>query len=132
MINFFSKYKIIFYSANIVLIFLYLFPGSLIGCFIYDDCKIQPQIIKNVLFISTNHVFAFILLSLIAWLTYFQYSKITLVFYYLFFLSIILEILHILIPMRSFEWPDLFGNILGVLIFFVAYEIFKKKKNYKK
>jgi hypothetical protein len=131
MINFFSKYKIIFYSANIVLIFLYLFPGSLIGCFIYDDCKIQPQIIRNILFISTNHVFAFILLSLIAWLTYFQYSKITLVFYYLFFLSIILEILHILIPMRSFEWPDLFGNILGVLIFFVAYEIFKKK-DYKK
>ena len=131
MINFFFKYKIIFYSANIVLIFLYLFPGSLIGCFIYDDCKIQPQIIRNILFISTNHVFAFILLSLIAWLTYFQYSKITLVFYYLFFLSIILEILHILIPMRSFEWPDLFGNILGVLILFVAYEIFKKK-NYKK
>jgi len=131
MINFFSKYKIIFYSANIVLIFLYLFPGSLIGCFIYDDCKIQPQIIRNILFISTNHVFAFILLSLIAWLTYFQYSKITLVFYYLFFLSIILETLHILIPMRSFEWPDLFGNILGVLILFVAYEIFKKK-NYKK
>jgi len=131
MINFFSKYKIIFYSANIVLIFIYLFPGSLIGCFIYDDCKIQPQIIRNLLFISTNHVFAFILLSLIAWLTYFQYSKITLVFYYLFFLSIILETLHILIPMRSFEWPDLFGNILGVLILFVAYEIFKKK-NYKK
>jgi hypothetical protein len=131
MINFFSKYKIIFYSANIVLIFLYLFPGSLIGCFIYGDCKIQPQIIIDLPFISTNHVFAFILLSFIAWLTYFQYSKITLVFYYLFFLSIILEILHILIPMRSFEWSDLFGNILGVLIFFVAYEIFKKK-NYKK
>ena len=127
MINFFSKYKIIFYSANIVLIFLYLFPGSLIGCFLYDDCKIQPQIIRDLPFISTNHVFAFILLSLIAWLTYFRYSNINWVFYYLFFLSIILEILHILIPMRSFEWPDLFGNILGVLIFFVAYEIFKKK-----
>ena len=131
MINFFSKYKIIFYSVNIVLIFLYLFPGSLIGCFLYDNCKMQLQITRDLPFISTNHVLAFILLSLIAWLTYSQYSKITLVFYYLFFLSIILEILHILIPMRSFEWPDLFGNILGVLIFFVAYEIFKKK-DYKK
>ena len=131
MINFFSKYKIIFYSANIVLIFLYLFPGSLIGCFLYDDCKIQPQIIRDLPFISTNHVFAFILLSLIAWLTYFRYSNINWVFYYLFFLSIILEILHILIPMRSFEWSDLFGNMLGVFIVFVIYEIFKKK-NYKR
>jgi glycopeptide antibiotics resistance protein len=131
MINFFSKYKIIFYGANIVLIFLYLFPGSLIGCFLYDDCKIQPQIIRDLSFISTNHVFAFILLSLIAWLTYSQCSKITLVFYYLFFLSIILEILHILIPMRSFEWSDVFGNILGVFIIFITYEIFKKK-NYKR
>ena len=131
MINFFSKYKIIFYSANFVLIFLYLFPGSLIGCFLYDDCKIQPKITRDLPFISTNHVFAFILLSLIAWLTYSQYSKITLVFYYLFFLSIILEILHILIPMRSFEWSDLFGNILGVFIIFITYEIFKKKNKNK-
>ena len=131
MINFFSKYKIIFYSANIVLIFLYLFPGSLIRCFLYDDCKIQPQITRDLPFISTNHVLAFILLSLTAWLTYYQYSKITLVFYYLFFLSVILEILHIIIPMRSFEWSDLNGNMLGVFIVFVVYEIFKKK-NYKK
>ena len=128
MINFFSKYKIIFYGANIVLIFLYLFPGSLIGCFLYDDCKIQPQIIRDLPFISTNHVFAFILLSLIAWMTYIQYSKINFVFYYLFFLSIVLEILHILIPVRSFEWSDLIGNILGVFIIFITYELFKKKK----
>jgi len=131
MINFFSKYKIFFYIANFVLIFLYLFPGSLIGCFLYDDCKIQPQITKDLLFISSNHVYAFLLLSLIAWLTYFQYSKLRLVICYLFFLSIILEILHILIPVRSFEWSDLFGNMLGVFIVFVIYEIFKKK-NYKR
>ena len=130
MINFFSKYKIIFYGANIVLIFLYLFPGSLIGCFLYDDCKIQPQIIRDLSFISTNHVFAFILLSLIAWLTYSQYSKITLVFYYLFFLSIILEVFHLLIPERGFELADVIGNLLGVFIILITYKIFKK--NYEK
>jgi VanZ family protein len=130
MINFFSKYKIIFYSANIVLIFLYLFPGSLIGCFLYNDCKIQPQITRDLPFISTNHVFAFVLLSLIAWLTYFRYSNINWVFYYLFFLSIILEVFHLLIPERGFELADVIGNLLGVFIILITYKIFKK--NYEK
>ena len=130
MINFFSKYKIIFYSANIVLIFLYLFPGSLIGCFLYNDCKIQPQITKDLPFISTNHVFVFVLLSLIAWLTYFRYSNINWVFYYLFFLSIILEVFHLLIPERGFELADVIGNLLGVFIILITYKIFKK--NYEK
>ena len=44
MFNFFTKYKIIFYLTNFILILLYLFPGSLIGCFLYDDCMLQPQI----------------------------------------------------------------------------------------
>ena len=44
MINFFSKYKSIFYLCNFILIVLSLFPGSLLGCYFYDDCKIQPQI----------------------------------------------------------------------------------------
>jgi glycopeptide antibiotics resistance protein len=131
MINFFSKYKVFFYITNFVLIFLYLFPGSLIGCFLYDDCKIQPQITKDLPFISSNHVYAFLLLSVIALLTYLKHSRIKLVIYYLFFLSVILEILHIIIPMRSFEWSDLLGNMLGVFIVFVIYEIFKKK-NYKR
>ena len=130
MINFFSKYKIIFYSANIVLIFLYLFPGSLIGCFLYNDCKIQPQITRDLPFISTNHVFAFVLISLIAWLTYFRYSNINWVFYYLFFLSIILEVFHLLIPERGFELADVIGNLLGVFIILITYKIFKK--NYEK
>jgi glycopeptide antibiotics resistance protein len=131
MINFFSKYKVFFYIANFVLIFLYLFPGSLIGCFLYNDCKIQPQITKDLPFISSNHVYAFLLLSVIALLTYLKHSRIKLVIYYLFFLSVILEILHIITPMRSFEWSDLLGNMLGVFIVFVIYEIFKKK-NYKR
>ena len=130
MINFFSKYKIIFYSANIVLIFLYLFPGSLIGCFLYNDCKTQPQITRDLPFISTNHVFAFVLLSLIAWLTYFRYYNINWVFYYLFFLSIILEVFHLLIPERGFELADVIGNLLGVFIILITYKIFKK--NYEK
>jgi glycopeptide antibiotics resistance protein len=130
MINFFSKYKIIFYSANLILIFLYLFPGSFIGCILYNDCKIQPQILKDLLFLSFNHLFAFLLLSIIAWLTYSQNSKINLVFYYLILLSIILEVLHMLVPERGFELADVIGNLLGVFIILITYKIFKK--NYEK
>ena len=130
MINFFSKNKIFFYSANLILIFLYLFPGSFIGCILYNDCKIQPQILKDLLFLSFNHLFAFSLLSIIAWLTYSQNSKINLVFYYLIFLSIILEVLHMLVPERGFELADVIGNLLGVFIILIIYKIFKK--NYEK
>ena len=60
-------FKIGFYSANIILITLYLFPGSIFGCFLYDNCYIQPQITKDLIardfIISSNHVYAFVLLS---------------------------------------------------------------------
>ena len=35
---------------------------------------------------------------------------------YLFLISIVLELLHVFIPNRSFQFSDLFGNISGVLI----------------
>ena len=40
---------------------------------------------------------------------------------YLFSLSIILELFHLIIPNRGFEWSDLFGNILGVTIVIIIY-----------
>jgi glycopeptide antibiotics resistance protein len=55
-----------------------------------------------------------------------------LVFYYLFFLSIVLEdFTYFDTHVRSFEWSDLIGNILGVFIIFITYEIFKKKNKLK-
>ena len=69
MIKFFTKYKIIFYLSNFILILLYLFPGSLIGCFLYNDCKLQPQLTRDYI-ISSNHLYAFAILSLIGFLTY--------------------------------------------------------------
>ena len=40
MINFFSKYKITFYLINFFFIFLYIYPGSLLGQIIYGNKKI--------------------------------------------------------------------------------------------
>ena len=130
MINFFSKYKLIFYISNFILLVLYLFPGSLIGCFLYNDCQLQPQLTKDFL-VSTNHLYAFSLLSIIGLFTYNNSKKLNFLNIYLISLSIILEILHLFIPVRSFELSDLFGNILGVVIVLIINLFYKKYENLK-
>lgn len=130
MINFFSKYKLIFYISNFILLVLYLFPGSLIGCLLYNDCQLQPQLTKDFL-VSTNHLYAFSLLSIIGLFTYNNSKKLNFLNIYLISLSIILEISHLLIPARSFELSDLFGNLLGVVIVLIINFFYKKYENLK-
>ena len=130
MINIFSRYKFIFYFFNFVIIFLYLFPGSFLGCILYDDCKKQPQITPDFI-ISTNHLYAFFLVSLIGFLTYKKKTHLKKLSIYLILLSIILELLHYIIPDRSFEFRDLFGNFLGVVIVIIFGFFLKKYENFK-
>jgi VanZ family protein len=130
MINFFSKYKFIFYISNFILLVLYLFPGSLLGCLLYNDCKLQPQLTVDFI-VSSNHFYSFILLSTIGIFTYKNSDKFNFILLYLILLSIILETLHIFIPVRSFEFPDLFGNLLGVLIVLIISYLYKKYENSK-
>ena len=119
--NFFLYLKIIFYIANTILIALYIFPGSILGWLLYNDAGRQPQITTDFI-VSSNHVYAFTLLSILGYLSY-ERIKIKFVFIYLFFLSFFLELLHTIIPNRGFEFSDLFGNILGVLIVYLYYKI---------
>ena len=130
MIKFFTKYKIIFYLSNFILILLYLFPGSLIGCFLYDDCKLQPQITRDYI-ISSNHLYAFVILSLIGFLTYKNSKKKRYLSGYLIAVSIFLEIFHYFIPERSFEYSDLFGNLAGVIIIIIGFNLLKIYENSK-
>ena len=97
MIKFFTKYKIIFYLSNFILILLYLFPGSLIGYFLYGDFKLQPQLTRDYI-ISSNHLYAFAILSLIGFLTYKNSKKIRYLGGYLIAISIFLEIFHYFVP----------------------------------
>ena len=127
MINVFSKYKFIFYLFNFFLIILYLFPGSLIGCFLYDDCKLQPKITADFI-VSTNHLYIFILFSVIGYLTFNKSSQFVFLTFYLISISIILEILHFVIPDRSFEISDLFGNLIGIIIITIINYLFKKNE----
>ena len=128
MINFFSKYKFIFYIINILLIFIYLFPGSIFGCILYDDCFLQPQLTTDFI-VSSNHLYAFLILSIIGFITFKNLKKFFLLNIYLIFLSILLEILHIIIPNRSFELSDLFGNLIGVTVVIIINFFLKNEKN---
>ena len=106
--------KIIFYLLNIIFIFLYIYPGSLLGFLIYKDISKQPQISPDFFMLSLNHMYAFILLSSLGLISYFKSLKVIIL--YLFLSSIILELFHLFIPNRLFQFSDLFGNIVGVLL----------------
>ena len=115
-------FKTGFYFANIVLMIFYLYPGSILGCFLYNDCYIQPQITQDFI-VSANHVYAFILLTSLGLFSFHNTKKINFLIFYLFLLSIILELFHIIIPNRGFEMSDLFGNIVGVILVILIYKI---------
>ena len=121
--KFFLKFKIIFYFANFTLIILYIFPGSILGWLLYGDAGTQPQISPDFI-VSSNHVYAFSVLSILGYLSY-KSKKLDLVFIYLFFISIFLELSHLIIPNRGFEYSDLFGNIIGVLIIYIYFQFYK-------
>ena len=116
---------------NFCLIFLYIFPGSLLGIVFYGDKKIQPQITPD-FYISSNHFYVFVLISTIGLMSFIKAKQIKYLMYYLVLISVILEIFHLFVPERTFQWSDLFGNMAGVLIviFFKnlisKYEILKK------
>ena len=83
MINFFSKYKFIFYLSNFILIVLYLFPGSLLGCF-YIMIVIATS--TNTRFFSLYKPFyAFCLLSIIGLFTYKNSDKLNFLIFILFY-----------------------------------------------
>ena len=121
--------KFIFHVANILLIVLYLFPGSVLGCIYYNDCKTQPQLTSDFI-VSSNHTYVFVVISFLGFVTYAKTKLFKIIIIYFFFIAIFLELAHIIIPERSFEIKDLGGNIIGVVISLVVFLILKlRKKN---
>mgnify|MGYP001194673617 FL=1 len=118
-----QKTKILFNIINTIFIVLYVYPGSILGFLIYGEFHKQPQITQDFLSISSNHVYTFFLLSSVGLIAYYKSNKI-LILNYLILSSIILEILHLLIPNRSFQYGDLFGNVVGVLMSILLFTIF--------
>jgi len=121
--------KFIFHISNILLIVFYLFPGSITGCLLYNDCKTQPQLTSDFI-VSSNHVYVFTIISLLGFVTYAKDKVFKIIIAYFFFIAIFLELAHFIVPGRSFEVKDLGGNIFGVVISLVIFLIFKlRKKN---
>ena len=119
--------KFIFHTGNILLIVFYLFPGSILGCLLYNDCKIQPQLTPDFI-VSSNHVYIFTIISLLGFVTYSKDKVFKIIIAYFFFIGVFLELAHIIIPERSFEVKDLGGNIFGVVISLIIFLIFKPRK----
>ena len=120
--------KINFHIINILLIIFYLYPGSIIGCILYNDCSLQPTITRDLL-VSSNHFYSFFLLSILGFISYLKNNK-KLIISYLFTISIFFELFHLLIPKRSFQFSDLFGNIVGVFIsilILILFNFWRKK-----
>ncbi len=117
-----SKTKILFHMINTIFLVLYIFPGSILGFLLYGNLHKQPQFTADFI-VSSNHVFAFIILSLFGLFSYYKSNKI-LILNYLILSSVILEVLHLVIPNRSFQYGDLFGNISGVLMSILLFSIF--------
>ena len=120
-----SKTKILFNIINTTFIVLYVYPGSILGFLIYGEFNKQPQLTPDFFSssVSSNHVYAFLALSLLGLIAYYK-SKKLLILNYLILGSIILEALHLLIPNRSFQYSDLFGNIAGVLLSILLFNIY--------
>ena len=124
-----KKYFFITYSYYFILfslIFLYLFPGSLLGYLFYGDFGKQPQLVPNYLGSFINHYLAFFTTSILGLIN----DKVVLWkrASFLIFLSIILEFCHTFIPNRSFEFIDLIGNLIGAVSAIMIVLVIKKWK----
>ena len=122
-----SIFKIIFHFLNIIFIFFYLFPGSIMGWFLYNDLTRQPQLTNDFMNNSSNHFYIFFILSIFGILSYSKHKKLNLLIKYLIILSVVLELSHLLMPQRSFQFGDLFGNILGAIFALFVYRIWRIK-----
>ena len=111
-----------FHTANLILITFYLYPGSIFGQILHGNSSIQPQLTRDFI-ISSNHLYVFIILSILGVIAYQNTNKIKFIIVYLFFLSIILELFHLIVPNRVFEMSDLFGNIIGVVLVIITYKV---------
>ena len=114
--------KKLFHIFNSLLVILYLFPGSIIGYFLYRDFSQQPQLTSDFLSLSSNHVYTFIVFTILGVLAFKDLKKLGV---YLIITSIFLEILHLYIPNRSFQFSDLFGNLIGVITTFTVVKTYK-------
>ena len=116
--------KYIFHISILFLIIISLSSGSLIGYLLYGDWGIQPNLIENPFGTTINHFIYYFCVSLLGFFLYLRNKNFKKLIYILLFLSVVLEVLHFIIPNRSFQINDLLGNILGVILAYFIVKIY--------
>ena len=131
-----SFLKFVFYISLLLLIVITLFPGSLLGLLLYGDPGMQPNLAENPYFTPMpdhlytfasiiNHFIAYFYVSILGLCLYLRNHNFQKLVFGLFFLSIILEVLQIIIPNRTFEIYDVSANFVGVLVACFVVTIYK-------
>ena len=134
--------KLFFYFSLLLLVIVSLFPGSLAGLLVFDDIGRPPSLVDNPIYqvlsidyynisLTINHFAFFFLTSILGFSIYSRKHNFQKLAYVLFFLSIFLEVIQVVIPNRAFEIYDVFANFAGVLFAYLIVKIYKlyKKKN---
>jgi VanZ family protein len=116
----------LYYLSLVVLLIIYLFPGSIIGYLLFGDLGKQPSLINNPVGTSLNHFFYFFYLTFLGLICNLSEKRFINSFLFLFALSFFLELLHLFIPKRAFELNDFLANITGVISVFFLFKIKKK------
>ena len=124
----FKLTEYVYYFSLLTLLILYLFPGSLIGYFLYGKLGQQPNLIINPIGKSINHLIFFSYITLLAIIVSLKVKNIFTNYKIILFISCILEILHLIIPHRAFELYDLIANISGVVIVLLVNRFIKWRK----
>ena len=120
-----SFLKFIFHTSILLLIIISLFPGSLLGFFLYDDLGRQPNLIVNPFGTAINHFISYFYVSMLGLCLYLRSNNFQKLVYSLFFLSIILEVLQFIVPNRAFEIYDVSANFTGVLVAYFLVKIYQ-------
>ena len=112
----FKLTEYVYYFSLLVLLILYLFPGSLIGYLLYGNLGQQPNLISNPVGTSINHLIFFSYITVLAIIVRVRVKNIFTSYLVIILISCVLEIFHLIVPNRAFELYDLIANFSGVVI----------------
>ena len=125
----FKLTEYVYYFSLLVLLILYLFPGSLIGYLLYGNLGQQPNFISNPIGTSINHLIFFSYITVLAIIVRIRVKNILTNYLFIILISCLLEISHLIIPNRAFELYDLIANFTGVVIILLLNSFIKWRKH---
>ena len=137
MNNIIIKYISYIYLFSLLVIFIfYLFPGDIVTYFIYGEFRHNENVLQNPIGSSVhwvintggyslNHTIIFFYITFVGLYIFFKRNSIVAILTFV-STSIIFEILHFIIPNRSFELIDLVSNIIGVIAAILIFQKLKK------